>query len=41
LERGTHLQQPEEGDLIGRAALGHGDFLGVVQYVLHDLRFRR
>ena len=40
LERGTHLEQPEEGDLIRRAALGDGDFLGVVQDILHDLRIR-
>tara|TARA_B110000483_G_scaffold220918_1_gene276439 strand:- start:473 stop:586 length:114 start_codon:yes stop_codon:yes gene_type:complete len=37
LERVTHLEQPEEGDLIRRAALGDGDFLGVVQDILHDL----
>lgn len=40
LERGTHLEQPEEGDLIRRAALGDGDFLGVVQDILHDLRIK-
>lgn len=40
MERGTHLEQPEEGDLIRRAALGDGDFLGVVQDILHDLRIR-
>ena len=37
LERGTHLEQPEEGDLIRRAALGDGDFLRVVQNILDDL----